>query len=697
METTTLLAQLQQWRQQAAQLRIRLPVVWQGTAESLLAQTAVLLSNIDYNKLYWLGAEAPADAVSLTGRQNYQLLGSECDVLVINAFSGFNADLVAASAGCIKAGGIWLLLCPPFTQWPQHANPAHKNLLPYPLDANSHQGHFIGFWLNQLQQQNVVIVNNDTIQQHLCWPSAADAVGGPNQSNAVPPCISAEQAAAVDAILHVASGHRRRPLVLTADRGRGKSAALGIAAAQLAQTGKKMLLTAPSPQAAQTAMQHFQQLTDAQRHSYLQFEPFDQLLQHDHSADLLLVDEAAAIPTPVLQQLLHKFSRIVFATTEHGYEGTGRGFQLRFQQYLNSQCPGWKKLHLLQPIRYQAADPLEQLSFNCFLLRHQSADINLANQDKVSFAIYHSQYWLTDPAKLQQVFSLLSLAHYQTQVKDLAAMLDNPKLQVAVLQQNEQILACALISIEGQIDSKLATQIYHGERRVQGHLLAQSLAFHLARPELATLALWRVMRISVQPALQRQRLGNQLLSRIKQAAQQAGIRYLGTSFGVTLPLLQFWQQAGYVAVRLGSSSDKASAEYSVLMLHAVTTSAAIAHQLQQQFSAALYNSLALLYPQLTAELAVALACPTQLTTLSDTELQQLRLFSCGKRPFELVSHLLLSWFNLHYRRLPPTLQQTLCALLWQRRSWPDILQHTGQHSKKSCLEWIATQLSVNGL
>ena len=50
----------------------------------------------------------------------------------------------------------------------------------------------------------------------------------------------------IEQIKKVASGHRKRPLVLTADRGRGKTAALGIILAQLVQeTPRNILVTAP--------------------------------------------------------------------------------------------------------------------------------------------------------------------------------------------------------------------------------------------------------------------------------------------------------------------------------------------------------------------------------------------------------------------------------------------------------------------
>ena len=67
----------------------------------------------------------------------------------------------------------------------------------------------------------------------------------------------------------------------------------------------------------------------------------------DVLADLLLVDEAAAIPTPLLEAMLARHSRIVFATTEHGYEGRGAAFICASRGYLMSKprigrsCAWW--------------------------------------------------------------------------------------------------------------------------------------------------------------------------------------------------------------------------------------------------------------------------------------------------------------------------------------------------------------------
>ncbi|CAM3921165.1 tRNA(Met) cytidine acetyltransferase TmcA [Rheinheimera salexigens] len=668
------------WLAQAANLQIRLPIVWQGQQHTLLAATKQWLEANTALKVYWLGADAPPSATMVSQGRNYQLLGTECDVLIINAFSGFAADAVAATSGCVKAGGLWLVLCPEFNIWQQQVNPAHQSLLPYPIDAKQHQGYFIPFWLKQLQQANVIIGHNQQLVQPLQWPIL------PKITDVSPPFASQDQVKAVQAIQRVLTGHRRRPLVLTADRGRGKSAALGIAAAQLIQhTRQGFIITAPSPQAAAIALQHFQQLTPVSEHNLLRFMAIDELLAQVPTAALVFIDEAAAIPTPILQQLLARYSRLVFATTEHGYEGTGRGFTVRFQQHLTQQCPGWQKLHMQQAIRYQQHDPLEQLIFNSFLLQSTTPQFNAVAEQRYDIKCYSAQDWLKQPEKLQQVFSLLSLAHYQTQVKDLASLLDNPQLSVITLETTDNVLACALLSIEGNITGDLAQQIYYGERRLQGHLLAQSLAFHCAQPELASLALLRVMRIAVQPELQRQQLGSQLLEQIDNYAKQFGMAYVGTSYGVSIDLLKFWQQAGYCPVRLGQTADKASSEYSLLMLKAITTTSEHSQEMALQFRQQLPSLVAEHYPLLPAKLILALAVTKQQQPLTALELEQLWLFSQQKRPYELISHLLLNWFNQHFTSLPEQSALTLAAKLWQQHSWQQISEQYIISGKKEIL------------
>ncbi len=668
----------------------RLPLWCSGSPEFLSSVCAAVVQQANGKSLYWLGTDAPEGSIQLKAQQKQLWLGTECDLLIINAQQETDWDLVAASAGCLRAGGLWLLLTPLEPQWTTQPNPANKRVLSYPLDAKVQNGRFQKFFMQRLSAEFCGRWQEHQLPQ---LPTFTDQPRVSLQS-ATFPYKTTDQQLAVEAIHKVLSGHRRRPLLLTAHRGRGKSTALGLAAAQLIQQGKtQLLLTGPSPQSVQRVFKTvaerlnlpYQSRQQQIAQGALQFYPLDALLQHQPKASLLLVDEAAAIPTPLLEQLNQLYSRVVFSSTEHGYEGTGRGFALKFRQYLQAQPAGFREVKLHQPIRYQQDDPLEQLIFNAFLLHSPSVQPELCLDQQPSFHCYKSEELLTRPDLLQQLFQLLSLAHYQTDIHDLWSLLEQPQL-IYSLQSGPVVIACALVSIEGGFSHELATQIAHGQRRVQGHLLAQSLAYHCLRPDLAQQQMARVQRIVVHPSSQQQGLGSSLLAQASEDLASK-VLYVGTSFGATPQLVGFWQKAGFHPVKLSVFSQQASAEQSLLMLKALPPALqADVLALSQEFSQLLYWQLADQQRELPAELA-AILCKPAAVLLTAAQQQQLLLFADGLRSLPLVEALLPLWLALSIQHFQPNeFVLVLIRRYWQKHPLklsPDQLQQLKSLIKQS--------------
>ena len=114
-------------------------------------------------------------------------------------------------------------------------------------------------------------------------------------------------------LVRFGQGRRRRPLVVTADRGRGKSAALGMAAAELLKKGRQeIVVTAPSKQNVDTLFRHARdalsdQLDQASAGTLttrsgarLRSVPVRELLASRPEAEVVPVDEAAALPATLL-------------------------------------------------------------------------------------------------------------------------------------------------------------------------------------------------------------------------------------------------------------------------------------------------------------------------------------------------------------------------------------------------------------
>lgn len=138
----------------------------------------------------------------------------------------------------------------------------------------------------------------------------------------------------------------------------------------------------------------------------MRFVAPDSLLDELPEADLLLVDEAAAIPLSILAIYLNHYNKLIFSTTTHGYEGTGRGFVLKFYKLLDRKRAGWKKIELQQPVRWQQNDWFEQWIEKLLFLNLQLEDRSRIEVDihKCYVEQIETASLIEDRQKLESVF-----------------------------------------------------------------------------------------------------------------------------------------------------------------------------------------------------------------------------------------------------------------------------------------------------
>lgn len=577
----TLIERVIEVQQEALALRHRRLLVLSGERVWCQTEAHALIETLNVADTLWVGQGGPDGIDTLVNRQALERLGGETGLLIYDTFSGFDPDAFGALSGTLRGGGLLLLLAPPLDSWHDFDDPEHERITVAGYASSSIRGNFLRRLSAILQSDNSVIIA--TTDQPVASDHRSHQPTLASTSNSSGVCRTADQQQAVEAILHVVKGHRRRPLVLSSDRGRGKSSALGIAAAQLMlEEGREILVTAPRKSVTDSLFQQASRLlpdatSDANslnlNGSVLRYSAPDHLLANPQTADLLLVDEAAAIPTPLLESLLKRYARLVFATTVHGYEGTGRGFSIRFKSHLDRETPNWRELQLKAPIRWAANDPLEALIFRLLALDASAAsDDQLSNTSELSVTVEmpNSEHLLESEADLGQIFGLLILAHYRTTPLDLRLLLDGPNLKTLVLRHGQAIAGVALLASEGGFDSALSDQIWAGYRRPRGHLLAQSLAAHVGVKSAPLLKCLRIMRIAIHPAIQRRRLGSRLVTEIHRYALDNGFDYIGTSFGASEMLIDFWHHNGLDPVRLGLRTGASSGGHSVMLIKALT-------------------------------------------------------------------------------------------------------------------------------
>lgn len=484
----------------------------------------------------WLWISPQPDAENHCSPSALQtLLGREFRHAVFDARHGFDAAAFAALSGTLKAGSWLVLLLPVWEEWENQpdADSLRWSDCPDPIATPHFVQHF----------KRVLTANNDAILWRQNQPFSLAHFTPRTDWHPATGAPQPEQQQLLQQLLTMPPG----VAAVTAARGRGKSALAGQLISRIAGSA---IVTAPAKAAtdvlAQFAGEKFR------------FIAPDALLASDEQADWLVVDEAAAIPAPLLHQLVSRFPRTLLTTTVQGYEGTGRGFLLKFC----ARFPHLHRFELQQPIRWAQGCPLEKMVSEALVFDDEN--FTHTPQGNIVISAFEQTLWRSEPETPLKVYQLLSGAHYRTSPLDLRRMMDAPGQHFLQAAGENEIAGALWLVDEGGLSQQLSQAVWAGFRRPRGNLVAQSLAAHGSNPLAATLRGRRVSRIAVHPARQREGTGRQLIAGALQYTHD--LDYLSVSFGYTGELWRFWQRCGFVLVRMGNHREASSGCYTAMAL-----------------------------------------------------------------------------------------------------------------------------------
>ncbi|KAH0452600.1 hypothetical protein IEQ34_019899 [Dendrobium chrysotoxum] len=472
-------------------------------------------------------------------------------------------------------------------------------------------------------------------------------------------CCTLDQAKGVvtflDAILDKTL---RSTVALIAARGRGKSAALGLAVAGAVVTGySNIFVTAPSPENLRTLFDFVcKGLNSLEYKEHLHydvvksvdpdmkkvtvqinvFKQHRQTIQYlkpqDHSklsqVELLVIDEAAAIPLPIVKSLLGPYL-VFLSSTVNGYEGTGRSLSLKLLQQLESQSQIssqnldsphsgrlFKKVELHESIRYASSDPIE--------MPHPSeCDLYYVNRD--TLFSYHKESEIF----LQRMMALYVASHYKNSPNDLQLMADAPSHHLFVLlgpvdeskNQLPDILCVIQVCLEGKISQKSAIKSLSEGHSPFGDQIPWKFCEQFQDSVFPGLSGARIVRIAVHPSALRLGYGSaavDLLTRyyegqllhfteedveeiiepqvkVVEAAQKVSLleenimpranlppllvhlrerhpeklHYIGVSFGLTRDLFRFWRKHNFTPFYIGQIPNAVTGEHTCMVLRSL--------------------------------------------------------------------------------------------------------------------------------
>ncbi|WP_456478011.1 tRNA(Met) cytidine acetyltransferase TmcA [Geoglobus ahangari] len=556
-------------------------------------------------------AEKYFDGDVIHYKESGKVLGQTYDSLIIDLTEGFHPNDLGILIETVREGGIILALSPPVDAWFDLKGKWHEDLVSEPYTVDDVVPRFYRRFIKKtLQAQGVIIFDADKrkivkkyeftkefeSREEIVIPEKREI-----KKKLYKLCATQDQVRVLESFESFFDRKKdRKAVVITADRGRGKTAVLGIVTpyiiSRLERVLKRpvrVLVVAPSPQAVQTyfeflkkalvrqGMKNFSEKKSGDkvtvinsRYARVEYAvPMRAMVEKDF-ADVVIVDEAAGIDVPVLLRIIEGVKYAIFSTTIHGYEGTGRGFAIRFLKRIEQEEDiEIVKIHLREPIRYGSGDPIERWLYDVLLLDAQPAELDESDIEKIrkgelEFEEIDKDALIEDDELLREFFGIYVLAHYRNRPSDLVILLDMPNHLPLRVKVNGKTVCSLHVAVEGGMDEETVRKLSDGYKP-KGQIIPDLILKHYwdySFPELTGI---RIVRIATHPSVMDMGIGSFALQRLVEWAESRDMDWAGSGFGVSPELLRFWSRNGFVPVHITPQRNEVSGEHTVIVLRAL--------------------------------------------------------------------------------------------------------------------------------
>jgi len=559
-----------------------------------------------FRKHFDVLAGSNTDVTAVTFKHTRDILGRTFDILVLDMSYDYSPNDLGRLIETVRGGGLVFILAHPFEKWKKMWTGFHKSLVTPPYTIDDVKKRFNRRLIRKFTEHDgIYIITENGKLKKKPEKDKSQARIKPREDVQIPDerlfprelyemALTGGQVEALKAFERLADGEGM--LVLTADRGRGKSASVGMGAAGLAlllERKMKAVVTAPELENVQTlflfakrAMERlgFDVEVSAERGLIKELRAEEVSIAyyppaegHRERADLYILDEAAGIHVPILHKYLNK-ERVVYSSTIHGYEGAGRGFSVKFLKRAREKRE-FEELHMEEPIRYAENDPIERWLFDVLLLDAEPAelteeDFKLIEQKDVYLEEPDLDDWFeNDREDLRNFVGIYILAHYRNRPSDVALLADAPHHKARVLRlSNGKIVTAIQMAEEGGIPKKVLDKMVKGYKP-RGNIIPDMMVKHHMAREFAKLKGFRIVRIATHPDAMDLGLGSKALELLEKEAREKGFDWIGSGFGASEELVRFWVKNGYAVLHLSPARNPVSGEFTAIVLKPISKKA----------------------------------------------------------------------------------------------------------------------------